>query len=99
MEKELDIEKRMDKARQQGQELAKILHDEKMVKSDPNYILKHYCKIAEMQSLRTMAEQFAISNEDDKLEIVCDEIERRCVMDRNLTNTLTGNKGVENDET
>jgi hypothetical protein len=64
-----------------------------------NESLKRYCIMASMESLRGMADEFAIAGEDAGLEIVCDEIERRCVMDRNLVNAQIGNKGVENDET
>lgn len=91
-----EIEKLTEKARQQGEALAKDLHDEKMVKSEPNYVLKRYCKMAEMQSLRSLAEQLILNGADDKLELVCDEIERRRIMDRNLTNQLMGNRGVPN---
>ena len=42
-----------------------------------NEALVRYCKMASMESLRGMADEFAIANEDDKLTVVCDEIELR----------------------
>ena len=42
-----------------------------------NEVLIRYCTMASMESLRGMADEFAIANEDDKLTVVCDEIELR----------------------
>lgn len=42
-----------------------------------NEVLIRYCKMASMESLRGMADEFAIAGEDARLEIVCDEIELR----------------------
>jgi hypothetical protein len=47
--------------------------------------LIRYCKMASMESLRGMADEFAIAGEDDRLEIVCDEIGLRIYEDQKLT--------------
>lgn len=51
----------------------------------PNEALKRYCAIASMESLRGMADEFAIAHEDAELEIVCDAIESKICVDQQIT--------------
>jgi hypothetical protein len=50
-----------------------------------NEALKRYCKMANYESLRELADEFAIAGEDTRLEIVCDEIELRIYEDQKIT--------------
>ena len=50
-----------------------------------NEALIRYCKTASMESLRGMADEFALAHEDAELEIVCDEIEKREFEDQKIT--------------
>ena len=80
-----DHEARMSKARQEGEELARAYREEKITNAVPNRVLKRYCAIASMESLREMADEFAIAHEDAELEIVCDAIELKIYEDQQIT--------------
>jgi len=48
-------------------------------------VLGRYLKLADMESLRMIADDFALQCDKDSLDMVCDEIEARNLADSEMT--------------
>lgn len=51
-------------------------------------VLARYLKLADMDSLRCLADEYAIQGDKDSLDMICEEIEMRTKMDIAETSRL-----------
>lgn len=52
-------------------------------------VLARYLRLADMDSLRMIADDFALQGDKDSLDMVCEEIEMRTKMDIEQTSRFT----------
>jgi len=59
--------------------------------------LKRYCQVANVVSLRYLADEFALRHEDAEWEIVCEMIEQKGFADKKLTEAYCKKHAITND--